>query len=317
MRKMRPTYAQRLYAIVQEIIFLLMIVFIVRTFLFGLYQVPSGSMETTMLVGERFFGDKLSYWFRKPAVGEVVAFSMPTYSYSTFTPMRLLQEYIWGPENWTKRVIGVPGDHIKGMLEEGKTVIYRNGKKLDEPYVNQYPLVYIVPENKELIREQIIAELSQIIPIEQYPSEVIDRIAQHMMKEYARPKSYDPQSALAKQPFYRMCASELLQDEHGNVLYESPGTPIINDSDDHLENHADEFDVQLGSNEYWLMGDNRLGSTDSRWWGPVSGRLIHGRIVFRIWSIDSSMSWWILDLVRNPIDFWSRIRWSRCFQIIA
>ena len=51
---------QSFFSSVVEFIFLLMIVFFVRTFFFGLYQVPTGSMETTMLVGERFFADKLS-----------------------------------------------------------------------------------------------------------------------------------------------------------------------------------------------------------------------------------------------------------------
>ena len=40
---------------VQQIAFVLLVVFLIRTFVFGLYQVPTGSMETTMLVGERFF----------------------------------------------------------------------------------------------------------------------------------------------------------------------------------------------------------------------------------------------------------------------
>ena len=43
---------------------------------------------------------------------------------------------------------------------------------------------------------------------------------------------------------------------------------------------------------------------------------IHGRIIFRIWSIDSDESWWIVDLIKYPIDFWKRVRWSRFFQII-
>ena len=51
---------------ITEFLFLLMVVFLIRTFGFGLYQVPTGSMETTMLVGERFFADKFSYNFRKP-----------------------------------------------------------------------------------------------------------------------------------------------------------------------------------------------------------------------------------------------------------
>ena len=64
------------------------------------------------------------------------------------------------------------------------------------------------------------------------------------------------------------------------------------------------------------MGDNRRGSGDSRSFGPVKRDSIHGRIVFRIWSIDSYESWWILDLIKNPISFWRRVRWERFFQVL-
>ena len=50
---------------------------------------------------------------------------------------------------------------------------------------------------------------------------------------------------------------------------------------------SDVFRVKLGDNQYWLMGDNRLNSADSRMFGPIDGRLIHGRILFSILSIDS------------------------------
>ena len=42
-------------------------------------------------------------------------------------------------------VIGVPGDHIKGVIEDGKPVVYVNGKKLDEQaYINKYPLILVM-----------------------------------------------------------------------------------------------------------------------------------------------------------------------------
>ena len=59
----------------------------------------------------------------------------------------------------------------------------------------------------------------------------------------------------------------------------------------------------LGENQYWLMGDNRLNSGDSRMFGPVDGRLIHGRILFRIWSVDSNEDWWILILLSIQLIF--------------
>ena len=94
-----------------------------------------------MLVGERFFADKFTYLFAKPQRGHVISFNSPLFDYSGNTFKRLFQEYVWGPQNLTKRIIGVPGDLIEGKVEDGKPVVYRNGVKLEEPYFNKYPLI--------------------------------------------------------------------------------------------------------------------------------------------------------------------------------
>src|SRR5262245_22176728 len=120
--------------LIEAIIVVVPIAFVIRTFIFGLYIVPSGSMETTLLVGERFIADKLTPWFRPIERGEIIALNSPRYHYSTHPIKNLFERYVWGPENWTKRVIGIPGDHVKGVIEEGKPVVYLNGAKLDEPY---------------------------------------------------------------------------------------------------------------------------------------------------------------------------------------
>jgi signal peptidase I len=283
---------------IREIVVLLVIIFLVRTFLFGLYQVPTGSMETTMLVGDRFFGDKITMWLSKPNRGDIIAFNDQSFEYSSNPAMRLFQEYVWGPINLTKRIVGLPGDRIRGVIENGKPVIYINDNRLDEPYLNKYPLLIVWKSNGEIAT-----------------------------------RSYDPAVSYEQQPFYTIDAESVVHVKPGSQdpnytitedgrLLEEPGVPIV-PSHHHITRHgnnfwgdSDEFYVELGPDQYWVMGDNRRGSKDSRFFGPIDGRLIHARIRYRLWSLDSEESWWILDLLKHPIDFWSRVRWNRFFQVL-
>lgn len=276
----------------ESIVTIVIAAFLIRTFGFGLYQVPTCSMETTMLAGERFFADKFTILFKKPKHGDIISFNDPKYPYSKNKFGRLWEHYVgvipfmsWGPANWTKRVIGIPGDHIKGVIEDGKPVVYRNGEKLNEPYLNKYPIVSVFTRN---------------------PRDPLVR------------RSYDPSKSYEDQPFYRLNKEDIFIGEklsrrfgQSDILY--PGTPAM-EHDGFSARNLDEFDFILKENQYWAMGDNRLGSYDSRAWGPLDGNLIHGKIVFRIWSIDSDYSWWILDLLKHPIDFWLRVRWGRCVE---
>ncbi len=309
---------------ITEFLFLLMVVFLIRTFGFGLYQVPTGSMETTMLVGERFFADKFSYNFRKPRFGEIISMNDPEFKYSKNSLMNLFQHYVWGPSNWTKRVIGLPGDTIKGVIEDGKAVVYRNGQKLDEPYINKYPLLRSFKQDINVLMQQIEQDIQQMARGYKLDRSAVDAyVMQRLSQELSAPRSYDPSVPYDQQPFYRTNANRVIRDEEGNLELIVPGEPLmprngvlVSDESRNNWNGSDVFFVKLGPDEYWGMGDNRLGSHDSRFFGIIKEREIHGRILFRIWSMDSDEAWWILDLIKHPIDFWSRIRWSRWLQFV-
>ena len=46
-----------------------------------------------------------------------------------------------------------------------------------------------------------------------------------------------------------------------------------------------ELKIQLGEDEYFVMGDNRLHSSDSRRWGPLERRFIVGKVFIRAWPL--------------------------------
>lgn len=305
-----PVVRSRALSEIIEFVLLLGIVFLVRTYGFGLYQVPSGSMETTMLKGERFFADKFSYAFlTKPQRADVIAFNEPYYKYSSNPFKRWWQYYVWGPSNWTKRIVGAPGDHIKGAVEDGKPVVYRNGEKLNEPYLNQYPLIAEYKENSASIMDQI--------------DSMARRGFEQRREDDATFKSFEPNVPWEKQKFYRIDPKRIVMNRiTGEPEVRNPGEPIAPVSNMPSRSHGrhwngtDDFEITLGDDEYWVMGDNRRGSQDSRFFGPIhrSKTYIHAKILYRIWSIDSDAWFWLFDLIQHPVDFFSRVRWNRFFE---
>jgi signal peptidase I len=266
---------------VVEFVLLLAVVCVVRVFILGFYQVPTGSMETTMLVGERFLADKLTYFFRPPQRGEIVALVDPTYKFSNNWIMENIERYVWGPTNWTKRVVGLPGDLVQGKIEDGRAVVYINGKKLDEPYLNKYPLIAIQANNRECVS-----------------------------------RSFDPSKPYNEQPFYRIDEKKVIKDNEGKPCLIYPNHYVKSDSNpltrgNRFKDSSDEFSFQLGNDEFWLMGDNRGGSSDSRKYGPIKQKNIFGRMMYCILSVDSYESWLIWDIIKNPIAFVKNIRWGR------
>jgi signal peptidase I len=115
---------------IRTIVYALLIALVVRTFAYEPFNIPSGSMIPTLLIGDYLFVSKFSYgysryslpfglplfegriWFTAPKLGDVVVFKLPS---DTST------DYI-------KRVVGLPGDKIQvvnGILNINGTPVSR------------------------------------------------------------------------------------------------------------------------------------------------------------------------------------------------
>lgn len=56
------------------------------------------------------------------------------------------------------------------------------------------------------------------------------------------------------------------------------------------ENSLGNIDKTMEENSYFVIGDNRLHSFDSRRWGGLEEKYIIGRVIFRVWPFDSAMA---------------------------
>lgn len=123
-----------------QLVAILLIVLLLRTFVIGTIYVKGSSMEPNFHHGDFLIVNKLETLVSAPERGDVVICA--------------LEEGAYGGENIIKRVIGLPGDEIDLRLQEDGTYrTYINAKAQTEPYIAEemmdggdisYP--FVVPE---------------------------------------------------------------------------------------------------------------------------------------------------------------------------
>ena len=234
---------------VKTIVYAVLIALVVRTVAFEPFNIPSGSMVPTLLVGDYLFVSKFSYgysryslpfglplfsgriFFHSPERGDVVVFKLPTDN-ST--------DYI-------KRVIGLPGDHIQ--MKSG--ILHINGQAVPRRRIEDY----FYQEGP-----------GAVIPLAQY-IETLPNGVQHR---------------------------------------------IIEMSDNGPLDNTQEYVVPPG--DYFMMGDNRDNSQDSRVLsavGYVPAENLIGRAQFIFFSTNGSARLW---------EFWKwpfSIRYGRLFHGVS
>lgn len=225
----------------------ILLALIIRTFLFEPFNIPSGSMKPTLLVGDYLFVSKYSYGYskhsfpfslgpfegrefaREPQRGDMVVFKLPTNTHI---------DYI-------KRIVGMPGDTVQVI--HGR--LYINGNMVERE-----------PVGLKRVSEGGGPEVTMMEYIETLPGGIMHRIYEESDEE----------------------------DLDNTSIYRVP------------------------EGYYFLMGDNRDNSQDSRVTslvGPVPFENFVGRAEFLFFSIDTGKASWA-----KPWTWPGAIRWNRLFD---
>jgi len=233
---------------IRVIIHALILALIVRIFLFQPFNIPSGSMIPTLLVGDYLFVSKYSYgysrysfpfgpdlfsgriWAKEPTRGDVVVFKLPRDNET---------DYI-------KRVIGLPGDEIQ-MIHG---VLHINGETVKKERIDDF----VVTDASG--RERHVARYRETLP--------------------------------------------------NGVSY-----PVLDLVNEGIGDNTEVYKVPEG--HFFMMGDNRDNSTDSRFLsevGFVPFENLVGKAQIIFFSIDEGASFW--QIWKWPDD----VRWSRLLHVV-
>jgi signal peptidase I len=277
---------------VETLVFALIGALLIKTFLLESSRIPTGSMENTILVGDFVLVNKVIYGsttprnipftnitlphfsfpaIREPKAKDVVVFDWPGYT-NDLEPSEIM--------SYVKRLIGMPGDTVKIVNK----VVFVNGKEFWRPPNIQYISPQTIPAG------------------------------------IANPRIFPPGA-----PWNEDNYGPLVVPKKGDVIHLTP---------ENLEQWRTIIDrefgrrvVQLSGNlitidgkpagsytlkkdYYFMMGDNRDNSLDSRFWGFVARDRVIGEAAIVYWSWNPEIPF------SNFFDLLSSVRLNRIARII-
>ena len=204
----------------------ILVVFLLRSFLFEPFKIPSGSMVPTLLVGDLILVNKFHYGVRLPVINKKIVAN-----HDVARGDVMVFRYPEDPSmDFIKRVVGLPGD----------VVTYR-GQHL---FVN--------------------GQEAQVRPLEDFYDEDSHHMRSHFM--------------------------EKLGDVEHEILVDPARTPVFHPDrrdgpfpyQENCQYTLEEVTCKVPAGHYFMMGDNRDNSRDSRYWGFVPDENIVGK-AFYVW----------------------------------
>jgi signal peptidase I len=270
-------------------------------------------------------GIKLPY-YRLPGLGKIKRGDVVVFNY----PMDADEPYsrpVDKRENYIKRCMGIPGDTLS--IDNGQ--VFLNGSPAENPPEAQTTYAVVTDGNEfnpKIISDLHISDVAQQTQTGFYMN--MTKASANTLKSYSNIKSVEeelsPKGSADRNMFPHNDSFNWSLDNYGPIIIPKKGWTVKLDSttiplykrviEIYEQNQFEETanDVLINGKKadsytfkmdyYWMMGDNRHNSADSRFWGFVPDDHIVGKALF-IW-----MSW------DDNGSFFSKVRWNRLFKSI-
>ena len=238
-------------------------IFMVRSFAYEPFNIPSDSMSPSIIGGDLIIVNKFTYGIRNPFTHKIW--------FSTSLPKRGDIAVFQYPRNknmnYIKRIIGIPGDKVIYNSHTKELVVYKNCD--DKKTCSAVPIVY----NTLQIGNSIAPYIADII--------------------YDKSNRLDLTSIVLKEERINDVIHNIFlmnnAKNNANSYYKQPKSPQCT------------WIVHKG--QYFVMGDNRDNSFDSRYWGFVSEQDLIGKAIMIWMSIGKSESNWPIHFRFTRIGF--------------
>ncbi len=319
--KLKQSPADKVKHLLKVAIGMAITLFIIMSFIVSAYRVPTGSMEKTINIGDMLLVNKFVYGFRTPDwIGipfTEFGFSIPWYKFPQFNKVKRGDIVVFKPpmelnNNYVKRCVALPGDTI---LFKNKQ-LYINGElfekfystlEVDSTYKAGYPKSIYRQYNTnyplEQKKEDLVKSLKQLGLYNPNDSTLYmnpDILKQTFQTQARDGKKfhisyYDYFTGLFDITFsdqkLNSLDKESLQDlvAHGYHVGKPEIVKVTEEDIFSALNFRDNFGpLVVPKNHYFMAGDNRDNSSDSRYWGFVNKNYIIGKPIMVYFSYDSA-----------------------------
>jgi len=270
----------------------LLVAIMIKVFVVEAFRIPSGSMENTLQVGDFLLVNKLAYGIRTPRTIPLTTISLPAFSFSLSTGVRRGDVVVFefpgdqqGVEramndvNYIKRCVGLPGDTVQilrsRVFVNGREMLFSRNVKINESdgYALWQRGIRLTPPGRGYTEDE-------------YGPVVVPRRGDII-------------------PLNRTTF-----DEWGEFIEREGHTPRLTADGTVSIAGVVAASYTVKRDYYFMLGDNRNNSLDSRFWGFVPRENLVGEALMVYWSWDSDLSF--LNLMEKV----GSIRWERIGTLV-